>query len=59
MILHMDVYGRADGRWQVIEDLGGDEVDEALLTFQCMDHGETPRSVWEWISPWSSMDLNG
>jgi hypothetical protein len=28
---------------QVIEELGGDEVDEALLTFQCMDHGETPR----------------
>eukprot|EP00435_Cladocopium_sp_Y103_P061660 s1511_g23.t1 len=30
---------------QVIEELGGDEVDEALLTFQSMDHGETPRTA--------------
>ncbi|CAL1172912.1 unnamed protein product [Cladocopium goreaui] len=30
---------------QVIEELGGDEVNEALLTFQCMDHGETPRTA--------------
>ena len=29
---------------EVIQELGGDEVDEALLTFQSMDHGETPRS---------------
>lgn len=30
---------------QVIQELGGDAVDEALLTFQSMDHGETPRTL--------------
>ena len=28
----------------MIQELGGDAVDEALLTFQSMDHGETPRT---------------
>eukprot|EP00434_Breviolum_minutum_P001571 symbB.v1.2.001388.t1/scaffold67.1/size356791/14 len=30
---------------EVIQELGGDAVDEALLTFQSMDHGETPRTA--------------
>ena len=33
-----------NGCTQVIQELGGDAVDEALLTFQSMDHGETPRT---------------